>query len=749
VRIEPAGWTGFLIRRSRPLLLSVLVASAWMAWLASGLEVERGLDALTDRDSAGYAAYSQFIDSFGGDDLIVAVINDRRGALNPRVLDALEGLTAEMESIEGISEVISLGNLRLPSGTGGPARMTALHDIDSLKKARSEWPFVRLLVSDDLESLGLVTRMTAGDAGAESGSEILSAIRSAVRRHFPQAEEFHLTGSPVLMDAFYRYNVSTTFIFGGLASIVGAALLTLIFRSMWMPLIVYPISGLAALWGAGLLAAAGARLNILSGLCIGFVFVVTTANVVHLVAAYETAPEGRKRVADALRSVGRPCLMCALTTSAGFASIMVSRLQAVRQFGMVMSLATLLSFVLALVLAPVFLPLLDHRRRRVAKDRYAAAVAAAGRFAFRHPAACIVAGTILALAALAGIPLIELDILMFSMFRERTPEVRALRYIEQRLAPVNGLEIMVSGHEGTFLEESAWSSVRAFESRLEGVTEISAVDSILPVLESRLAALAPTFEQDFPGEPALARILTGLTMHADGRRLVRSYVTEGFDRLRLSARVRGEDQRQLDLLMQRIDEIAQKELGSLGDVAVTGSLSFFGTQFRDLIRAQILSLLIALSVIVLLMIVQFRSVALGMLSLVPNIFPALIVLGLMGWAGIPFSGMTVLVAAIALGLSADDTIHYLTHFREELKGDVAEALGRAYRRTGKALFSTTLVLAASLGVLIFAPLRPSLFFGILISVAIVGAWAADVMLMPSILLASGRIRRMFEPRIEV
>jgi predicted RND superfamily exporter protein len=757
VRAVSVGLIDFLVDRRRLLLLLVLVVSVGMAMLAAGLEVDRGLDALTDRGSDEYRAYRQFLDSFGSDDLIIVALHDRRGAEEPRVLESLLELTGELERLEGVAAVTSLANLRLPADGEGFVDMAPLVaesagspvlDLVALERARRDWPFVKLLVSADLESLGLVVRMAEAHASPQSSRSLIVTIRQGVQRSFPQKTELHLTGSPVLMEAFYQYNIQTTFIFGGLASLIGAVLLMLIFRSWWMPLVVYPISGLAAVWGAGLLAAVGARLNVLSGLCFGFVFVVTTATVVHLVAAYQSQPAGPNAVRQALRIVGRPCLMCALTTAAGFASIMVSPLAAVRQFGMVMSLATLVSFVLTLVLGPVFLPLLKTRSEAANNGFYASVVAAAGKVAFRYPAFCLAAGLLLVVIALAGMSLIKLDINMLSMFRDGTPEVRALRFVEERLAPITGLEVMISGPDGAFLEESSWQRVRAFEKRLTGMEGVAAIDSILPLLERRLAAVAPTFEQDFPGEPALARMLTGIAMHADGQLFVRNYVADNFSRLRLSARVRGEDQRQLSLLLRQLNEVAREELGMVGDVSVTGSLSFFDTQFRELVRAQVLSLLIALSVIILLMMVQFRSAALGLLSLIPNLFPALMVLGLMGWAGIPFSGITVLVAAIALGLSADDTIHYLTHFRDALHGDAAEALEEAYRRTGKALLSTSLVLAASLGVLVFAPLRPSVFFGVLISAAVVAAWAADVMLMPSLLLASGRIRRIFEGRFE-
>ena len=147
------------------------------------------------------------------------------------------------------------------------------------------------------------------------------------------------------------------------------------------------------------------------------------------------------------------------------------------------------------------------------------------------------------------------------------------------------------------------------------------------------------------------------------------------------------------------------------------------------------SLSLALLIITLLIIVIYRSLTLGMLSLVPNLLPLVLPIGVMGLLGLPLDGPAVLVCAVALGVCVDDSIHFLTKFTHGLRDgmNILDALQQAFRQVGAALTWTTLVLMMGFGVLTLSTFRPNMLIGYLGVLMIGLAWVADFLILPALL----------------
>jgi predicted RND superfamily exporter protein len=207
-------------------------------------------------------------------------------------------------------------------------------------------------------------------------------------------------------------------------------------------------------------------------------------------------------------------------------------------------------------------------------------------------------------------------------------------------------------------------------------------------------------------------------------------------------------------IIDEIRKIAKSEMKGIATVHVTGQLAVFNSETSDLVRAQVFSLIIALSCITLLMIIQFRSIVLGILSLVPNVFPLVVIFGIMGWFGIYLDSVTIFAATVSIGLSVDDTIHYLTQLRREIVArgetlDIEKCLAEAYHVTAKALISTSAVLFFGFATLVVSPFRPVIFFGMLGSAAILAALAGDLIFMPSFILSFEPFRRLVRREMAV
>jgi predicted RND superfamily exporter protein len=251
----------------------------------------------------------------------------------------------------------------------------------------------------------------------------------------------------------------------------------------------------------------------------------------------------------------------------------------------------------------------------------------------------------------------------------------------------------------------------------------------------------------------LNQVLMVLTFSSDGKELLRRYVDRDFSRVHLSIRIRDAGSKPMGTTIAHIQKVASEAVKGWAKTFVTGELVVFSEQASEVVSSQVLSLILAFTSITIMMMIQLRSWVLGLLSLIPNLVPICVIFGMMGWLGITLDNVTVFAATVAIGLSVDDTIHFLTQLKRDIvsaksgERNVETSLSRAYRNSAKALISTSIALFLGFLALSLTPTRPAVFFGFLGSAAIATALLGDLIFMPSIILSFRPIRRLVERTI--
>jgi predicted RND superfamily exporter protein len=309
---------------------------------------------------------------------------------------------------------------------------------------------------------------------------------------------------------------------------------------------------------------------------------------------------------------------------------------------------------------------------------------------------------------------------------------------------------MLEAGKNTFKKPEVLKQVKEMEQKLLKIPGVERTDSLLTILEY-LYGLVSEPGSDMKalfGNRAIIPELIGLTsLDPQGREILSRYVNQDFSRIRMSLRIDASGSRPLGEIIREIRRTATEAMGGTASVAVAGELVVFEAESGSLVRTQTRSLILAISCITLLLMIQLGSISLGMLSLVPNAFPLAAIFGIMGWTGLRLDFITVFAATISIGISVDDTIHYLTQFKRALGSDkenetVAECLRKAHRVAGKALVSTTAVISLGLLMMLFSPFRPMTTFGLLGSFAMIVALIGDLVFMPSFILSFSFVRRV-------
>ena len=171
-------------------------------------------------------------------------------------------------------------------------------------------------------------------------------------------------------------------------------------------------------------------------------------------------------------------------------------------------------------------------------------------------------------------------------------------------------------------------------------------------------------------------------------------------------------------------------------VSTTGIGALWVKMMGYIVSSQIRGFLFAFGAIAVVLVIVFRSPRIGLIAMVPNLSPVLLTLGAMGWLGILLDYSKVGIAAVAMGIAVDDTIHLVTRYRHEFdrRGDYMEALVAALQDVGRALVITSVTLVCGFLVLTLSILDMTAMQGILLSTTVVVALIADFLLMPALIL---------------
>ena len=300
-----------------------------------------------------------------------------------------------------------------------------------------------------------------------------------------------------------------------------------------------------------------------------------------------------------------------------------------------------------------------------------------------------------------------------------------------------GTEANSSG-SSTELKDTYWftstglADLAKLQAYIESLPEVGKVSSLVQIYDVA-SDLSGHKLNDF--EIAFMRKSFGPEIY---NQMVAPYLIEDIDETRIQLRAMETEGllRRADLL-QKIRDYAVNEVGiAPEDIRFTGLLVLYNNMLQSLYKSQILTLGAVFVGIMLMFLVLFRSAKISVIAIVPNFLAAGIVLGGMGWTGIPLDMMTITIAAITVGIGVDHAIHYITRFQREfaVDGDYVAAMHRAHASIGLALFYTAITIIVGFSILALSNFIPSIYFGLLTGLAMTAALLGSMTLLPKLIL---------------
>lgn len=756
-----------LIIDYRRILISIIaVVSIVFGYFALQLKTDPSLKSGLDTSSKTYEHYKRFVETFGNEEFTLVVIKTRAGILDPQTLDMVDSLTRKLEQVEGVSEVISLTNLRLFQERGGSFGNFPLFERvqgkikpieqNSLANLRRSLPMTNLLVSTDFNTIGIAIKVEEKYKYEDIVYDKLVRVVDQDLKGNKLAEEYRIVGPPFIRKAIVDYNIQTGIVFGVLSMLIGAIVSVYVFKSLKVTLVTNFILGICVLWVLGLMVAMNIPLNSTTALAFGFVPITTIEIVIHMVVRYHLYHQITQNKIDALKKsvrwLARPCFMCVATTAVGFGTLMISSIPMVRELGFIMSIGVIVAYGLAIIMTPAFFSVMktldNPESSDILVDWLERTLKKIELFISARSRMVVIFSLVLSAFLLAGSPRIHSDAQIFRMLDESTKTVQDIRFVEKNLSPAQTLELFLESDPNAFKQPQMWKTVSELEKRIREIPDVISTDSYESVLTylSSITMDKPNETRDIYSDPNLIPQLLFMTsLSAGGKRITEKYISENFDKARISILINNSPDKPIGQTISEVQGIADQVMKGAGKATVTGDLVLVSAQTEALIDDQVESMFIAAFLITIIMMIQLRSFVLGLICLIPNIPPVAAVFGLMGWFGISLDMVTVFAATVAIGLAVDNTIHYMTQLKREMsfhpEMSIEEHVFRTYRFTARQIASWSVVTLLGFLALSGSPFRPVVFFGILGCSAITLGLFGDLIFLPALILTSKKIRK--------
>ncbi len=795
----------FLVDKSKFFIFIIILLSLVSILGLPKFQLDASSDTLLLDNDPDLKVYRENSRKYGSSDFLVIAFTPDKDIFSSETISLLKKLESNLKNIDGIQNVLSLLDVPLLSYSEQSINELAdnlvtlsTENVD-LVKAKKEFEinevYRGLLISEDLKTIAFQMTLEPNDEFQNLISDrydlldskntldneifsknlenldlkidnqkkinlskeaiLINDIRNISNLYKDKGEIF-LGGGAMIAHDTIKMIQQDLFTFGVAVFFMFVLILSLIFRQFRWVVIPLTSAGLSALFTTGLISWLGWKVTVVSANFIALLMIIGISLTVHLVVRYREITSNFNDLSheDALKKtlsqMFLPCLYTALTTMVAFASLIISDIRPIIDFGLLMVLSISIAFIVSFVFFGSLSSLMGKNLKDTQIDYSSGFTTWINSLVVRFKNIILLISLLAFIFAFVGINKLSVENKFIDYFKPSTEIYKGLSLIDKKLGGTAPLDIIISAPKedinleddfddfddfgietdeyGYWFNSQNLGRLEEIHDYLEGRPEIGKVLSV-----SSATKLAEIVKGEKLDDLELA-LLRKVLPEDINNQLLSSYISDDDNQVRLSARVIES----LDGLNRKnlIEEV-KKDLVNNFELSedqfyLSGISVIYNNLLQSLFQSLIGSLLIVFSAIFLMFIVLFRSFYMALIAMIPNLLSAASVLGIIGWSGIPIDIMTVTVAAISIGIGVDNTIHYVHRFLKEFEQEQNYdlAIKNSHSTIGRAMFYTSLTIVLGFMILVSSNFNPSVFFGIFTSFSMIVAILAALMLLP-------------------
>jgi len=740
----------FDLKYPRTIIAACILLTLLMGWSIPRIQLEPDVKALMPQDFEIINSMKEMEDTFGGNDLVVVSIT-AENIFSPSTFEKIETMTAEIETLAAVDQVVSITNVPDVLGTVDGFEVRELIEefpttelqVDSLKqRIAANRMIYGTLVSTDFQKAGIIAYLNV--ASHENTDKEIYETFMALRHRYEGPERIHIAGLPLT-----RREVTTTmtsdmkklFPYGIILMIL---LLVFSFHSWTGAFLPFTVVIMSIVFTIGLMVMVGVKMTVVEMMIPVMLIAIANSYSIQVITQYFVEylnnPKADKDnlIRLILSYLTTPVLLSGFTTLVGFLSLRSHILPPAKNLGLLCACGTTIAYIYSLTFIPAALKLLDFPailKAAGSHERTSRFLQGWGRFfiRFRKPflGLCLLAIIVIS----TGIARIIVDTNPIAYWKKSSEIRQSNDVIDRNFGGSSTLSVLATGDikDPEFLHK-----IENLCTFLESQPAVTRANSIVDMLKR--------MNQAFHGDsieysviPAtteeVAQYLFLYSLTGDTKDLDR-FVDYDYTQSQILARVNDSGSKTSYKLYTDAKEYILKNLGTENFPSVSGMAPLIGVLSELIVDGQIRSLALSIGAVFLIVAIAFRSAIAGLISIIPLGAAVLCLFGIMGYAGITLNMATALLSSIMIGVGIDYTIHFMYRFRLEAQKDANAEMAaiRTLITSGKGIVYNAVSVILGFTVLMLSGFEPIFFFGFLIIVSITGCLFGALTVLPALLV---------------
>ena len=601
----------------------------------------------------------------------------------------------------------------------------------------------------------------------EKDTNNIENIRNIIKKYEANGKIF-LGGVNMIASDAIGFVKNDLIIYGFSLVFIFIFILWYIFRHIRWIIIPLLICFISIISTGGILGLFGWEVTVISSNFIALQLIITMSTVLHLIERYRELnvkyknASQYKLVINTVLSKLEPSFFAIITTVVGFASLILSNIEPVINLGLMMSIGITISLILSFVTFPIILMIIGKKDEHDGKNIQTSFITKCSSIVENHGKTIIVVSILAIIFSITGSSKLFVENSFINYFKPSTEIYKGMKVIDENLGGTSPLDIIIKfkddekttplknkkqdkydDFENEFDEKNSdkqyWFSqdkmdtIMAIHDYLETIPEIGKVQSLATLLK-----VGEILNKNERLDGITLALLYNQLPPKYKDMILSPYINIEKNEARITMRIidSNPDLRRNDLLTKINTDLREIIKNKETTYQLSNLMVLYNNMLQSLFNSQISTLGISVLILSIMFYLLFRSVKIVLIALLANIIPISLLFGIMGWLNIPLDIMTITIAAIAIGIAVDDTIHFIHRFEDEFKLDhnYVNAMKRAHNGIGHAMYYTTLIIVIGFSILMLSNLVPTIYFGLLTVIIMINVLAADLILLPKLLL---------------
>ncbi|WP_415286731.1 MMPL family transporter [Candidatus Pelagibacter sp. Uisw_104] len=792
-------YQNIVLKNPKSIFVLLLITLLSFGYFSKDFRLDASSDTLLIEGDPDLEYLKEITERYGSKEFLVLTYSPNEGMITESSINNLLSLKYKIQSLDWVHSVITLLDIPLLSNSEAPLQ-ERLESFKTLKDegVDTERGFIEILnspvfrnfvISEDGKTSGIIVYIKKDelkdiqnksvqeiedykDTLKKKNHENITQIREIIKS-YGDVGKIYLGGIPMITDDMMSFIKSDIIVFGLGVLLFIIATLWFVFRKLiW---IIVPISScfFSVLIMTGLLGLLGWKVTVISSNFIALMLILTMAMNIHMSTRFlqlrEDFPnlDNLKIITMTTSKMFWPIIYTVLTTICAFLSLVFSGIKPIIDFGWMMTLGLITSFIITFTLLPTLLSFMSNNKVKVKEDADSKITSFFCKISINNKSIIfLVTGFVVALSVV-GISKLEVENSFINYFNKNTEIYKGMKLIDEKLGGTTPLEVILKfpkkneekdnennslldkaidafedwGDEDSKDDEKYWftkDKIKRIQDVHNYLDSLPAVGKVLSF--SSIIEVATQLNNNKPLGTLEMGVLYSKIPESIKKDIIDPYISIKDNEARISLRIIDSQDglRRNDLINQINYDLKNKLNLSKEEFKLAGVLILFNNLLQSLFKSQILTLGLVMVGIFAMFMILFRNFKLSLIGIIPNFIAAFFILGIIGLLEIPLDMMTITIAAITIGIAVDNSIHYIYRFKEEfLKNkDYNKTLKVCHSTVGVAILNTSITIVFGFSILVFSKFIPTIYFGMFTGLAMLLAMISVLTLLPSLILIS-------------